>query len=497
MQFLFERQSGISVREQVKLQIAQRIRSGLLEAGRKLPSVRQLCADAQISLVTAQRIYRELEQDGLITVLHGKGVFVGAPGRGEDVSGSREKTEQGRFDWQLSVGDYLPRASFWKHSIVRLPPEILDLSNASIHHTLLPLDLLQASVRHSLSTYPAAFGSYSPYQGDSEFLQAISDYLREQNGISLAPHQLMITNGTQQGLDLFARVFLGPGDTIAMETPCFSSAIDTFRLSGANIQPIPLDQEGIRIDLLEEAAVRGKLKAIYTVPTFQNPTGSIMSLKRRKELLEFAESNNVLILEDDPNRELFFSGQGSGQKPPPALKALDQTGRVVYLKGFSKFLFPGMRLGVVAAEGSLYTRLLAAKSVADLGSPLWLQKTLIHFFRNPRLGQYIKRLNHILTQRSRLVMATLASELTPAVRYRPISGGMHVWLTLPPAVSADELIPAAHHRGIHFLPGSIFYPAQPEVNHLRICWTNIAETELPQALAILCEVLNEACRDKA
>lgn len=494
MNISINRHSGITIKEQVKLEIIQRIQSGLLEDGCLLPSVRQLAAQLNISLVTAHQVYKALEKAGFVESIRGKGTFVKHHTTALEKNGKNAVSfGAAPFTWQLSIPDYLPRASFWSQSAVRLPAEILDLSTASIHHTLLPLDLLQTSIRYSLERYSSSLGSYSPYQGDREFLQTICSYLSEQNSAALEPHQLIITNGTQQGMDLFARTFLGPGDVVAMEAPCFPSAIDTFRLSHAVIQPVPLDDNGMRVDILEELSTRMRIKALYTVPTFQNPTGLVMSLQRRKDILEFAEANNVLILEDDPHRELFLSDNAVKRLPPP-IKSLDKTGRVVYLKGFSKFLFPGLRLGITAADGSIYNRLLAVKSIADLGSPLWLQKALIRLFASPQLHRYIKKLHHVLVQRSRLVAAKLAQELHPAIFYPQIAGGMHLWLTLPPAISADNLIPAAHHRGIHFLPGSIFYPLEPEANHLRICWTNLSDANLPKALDILCELLNQAVR---
>jgi DNA-binding transcriptional MocR family regulator len=489
------RHSSVTIKEQVRLEIAQRIQSGLLEEGHLLPSVRQLSSQLHISLVTAHQVYQGLEKDGLIDAIRGKGTFVKKCKVTPIQNTQPPHPALPPFQWQLSVPDYLPRASYWSHSAVRLPPEILDLSTASIHHSLLPLDLLQDSIKHALSKHTRSLGSYSPYQGDREFLEAISHYLFTQSGLTLEPHRLIITNGTQQGLDLFARTFLGPGDVIAMETPCFSSAIDTFRLSRATIQPIPLDHDGMRIDVLEELASRGRIKAIYTVPTFQNPTGIIMSYRRRKEILEFAEANNILILEDDPHRELFSAGNGLKKLPPP-LKSLDTTGRVIYLKGFSKFLFPGLRLGIMAADGSIYNRLLAIKSIADLGSPLWLQKALLLLFTSPHLTRYIKSLNQTLAQRRELVAAMLSRELNPVIYYPQLAGGMHLWLTLPPDLAADDLIPAAHQCGIHFLPGSIFYPAEPELNHLRICWTNLSNEDLPKALSLLCDLLNRALTAK-
>lgn len=479
-----DRNSDINLKEQIRQAITDRIRSGLLTSAQKLPSVRLLASQLSISLITAVEAYRLLEKDGLVETIQGKGTFVTPL----SLKGEALPSPVNPFSWQVALNDYLPRASYWSHSAQNLPAGILDLATASIHHSLLPLTLLSSSIKKALQDYPDSLGSYSPFQGDKEFLQVISAYLKSQD-INLDSHQLIVTNGTQQGIDLFARTFLGPGDVLAMETPTFSGAIDAFRLTHATIQPVPVDQDGLRVDILEDLSTRVNIKAVYVVPTHHNPTGSLMSIKRRRQLIEFCQQNNVLILEDEPHRELCLTG--NKDKLPSTLKSMDNSGRVIFLKGFSKFLFPGLRLGIIAAEGTVYSRLLAAKSIVDLGSPLWLQKALIPFFTDTRLKKYIQQLNQELLNRSSLVAKKLTSQLNPQVHWHKPSGGMYLWLTLPRSLSADRLVPEAHRRGIHFLPGSIFYPGEPESNHLRICWTNLPGSQLPIALDILCKLINE------
>ena len=490
MKISINRQSKISIRQQIYLEIAQRIRSGLIELDFKLPSVRELARELNISLVTAHQVYKMLDHSKLTESIPGKGTFV----RSEKNNTIDATHPAATFDWQLSVPDYLPRASFWSQSTVRLSPDILDLASACVHPSLLPIDLIKGSIRQTLDHFPDALGQYANFQGDAEFLLALTDYLKLLS-IDLKPHQLMVTSGTQQGIDLFARTFLGPGDTIGVETPCFSGAIDAFRLSHVNLHPIPVDSNGIRVDILEDLAPYTRFKAIYTVPTGQNPTGAIMSLSRRQDLLSFARQYNVLILEDEPHRELEMNRIKCATLPPP-LKMLDSDGRVVYLKGFSKFLFPGMRLGLLAADGSLYNRLFAAKSIADLGSPLWLQKSLIPFFRNPGLFRFIRKMNATLDNRRKNVLQTLDRLLDPRIIRPKQSAGLHLWLSMPVGIHTDCLIPEAHRRGVHFLPGSIFYSGEPESNHLRICWTNLTDADLPKALEILCELLNDAVNNQ-
>ncbi len=494
MNIHIERPSTIPIKEQIYLAIAQRIRTELFKPGQQLPSVRQFALQLAVSPLTVVAAYRLLEQAGLVRTVHGSGTFVSEQSRGLfDPPPQSGVAEANPWDWQLSLKDYLPRASMWSQSAIRLPPTILDMATASIHSSLLPSDLITDSIQKALTLYSDAVGKLSPFSGDPEFIAVIADYLRTYH-VALEPHQMLITNGTQQGIDLFCRTFLGPGDTIAVETPCFSGAIDAFRLSQATIQPIPVDGQGIRLDVLEELVEKTTIKAIYTVPTYHNPTGTVMPLSRRRELLDFAVAHNILILEDEPHRELGFCD--NVRKLPPPLKMLDASGRVIYLKGFSKFLFPGIRLGLLAADGTIYKRLLAAKSIVDLGSPLWLQKSLIPFFRSSQAEKYLTRLNQILRKRSQLVTETLSSSLSPAIKWQKPARGLYLWLTLPPSVNADSLIPEAHHRGIHFLPSSIFYPGEPASNHLRICWTNLSDKDLPVSLTILCELLNSAVRNE-
>lgn len=220
-----------------------------------------------------------------------------------------------------------------------------------------------------------------------------------------------------------------------------------------------------------------------------------MSLSRRQDLLAFARSHNALILEDEPYREIEMSRIRSAALPPP-LKMLDTDGRVIYLKGFSKFLFPGLRLGLMAADGSIYNRLLAAKSIADLGSPLWLQKSLIPLFRDPKLLRCIEKISGRLDDRRRKVF-DLFDRLLDARVLRPRqSSGLYSWLTMPLGIDTDSLIPEAHRRGIHFLPGSIFYAGEPETNHLRVSWANLSDEDLPKALTILCGLLNDAIKEQ-
>lgn len=488
MKISINRQSNISIREQVYQEIAQRIRSGLIEPNFKLPSVRELASELKISLVTAHQVYKLLNASNLAETIHGKGTFV------RNVKNDTvNKMPSAPFAWQLSIPDYLPRASLWSQSSVRLPANILNLADAYVHHSLLPINFIQASIRETLDSHPDALGKYANFQGDTDFLLALVEYFKLLS-IHLKPHQLLVTNGTQQGINLFTRTFLGPSDTIAVETPCFSGAIDAFRLSHANLQPIPVDENGIRVDILEDLSPHIRLKAIYTVPTGQNPTGAIMSLSRRQDLLSFAREHNILILEDEPHRELEMIRVDNSRLPPP-LKMLDTDGRVIYLKGFSKFLFPGMRLGILAADGSIYNRLLAAKSIADLGSPLWLQKSLVPLFSNPHLWHSITKISRKLEARRKKVIETLSASLDPLIICPRQSSGLHIWLSMPHGIHTDYLIPEAHRRGIHFLPGSIFYSGEPETNHLRICWTSLPDTDLPKALAILCSLLNDAVKN--
>ncbi|ULT57404.1 PLP-dependent aminotransferase family protein [Neobacillus drentensis] len=477
MQINIQRNTGISLSNQIYQSIVDRIRSGLLEEGLTLPSVRNLSKQLEVSLVTVVKAYKQLEQDGFITSTQGKGTFVNAKIKEE----MGEKEAIPSYDWQLSLQDYLPRSQFARYHI---GTQKVHLSSSMIDPKLLPNRYFEHEVQRVLSENPELLSLYGDIQGDSQLRSKMSEYLKR-TGVLSTPENILVTSGLQQGIDLIARTFVGPGDVVVMEAPTYPGAIDIFSGRGATILTVPIDKDGMRIDILQNVCEKHKPKIIFTIPTFHNPTGVVMTLKRRKQLLDIAQSIQCIIVEDDPCSEIYFE-----KKPPVPLKSMDQFGHVIYLRGLSKTIAPSCRIGILTASGSIFNRLLAAKANADLGSPLLTQKAILPLINSKRMVDHTKKLRTALRIRRDLVLELLTNHAPEGVSWLIPEGGLNLWINLPSSIDSHYLLLEAKKRQITFLPGSACYPAGQENNHLRVSYSYINEELLTHGITTLCNILH-------
>ncbi|WP_412095697.1 PLP-dependent aminotransferase family protein [Bacillus inaquosorum] len=478
VQIDIQRNKGESLSKQIYQSIVDRIRSGLLEEGSKLPSVRSLSKQLEVSLVTAVKAYKQLEQDGFATSIQGKGTFVKAK-----ISEKKKVEAIPSYDWQLSLQDYLPRSQFARYHIA---PQKVHLSSSMIDPKLLPNRYFDHEVQQVLSENPELLSIYGNVQGDNQLRSEMSAYLKR-SGVTSTPENILVTSGLQQSIDLVARTFVGPGDVVVMEAPTYPGAIDIFRGRGATILTVPVDKDGMRIDILQNVCEKHKPKVIFTIPTFHNPTGFVMSLKRRKQLLDIAGSIHSIIVEDDPCSEIYFE-----KKPPVTLKSMDQFGNVIYLRGLSKTIAPSCRIGILTASGSIFNRLLAAKANADLGSPLLTQKAILPLINSKRMIDHSKKLRTALKIRRDLALDLLTSLSPEGVSWTIPEGGLNLWISLPSWIDSHLLLSEAKKQQITFLPGSACYPVGQENNHLRISYSYINEELLKHGITTLCNIFHAA-----
>lgn len=478
VQIDIQRNRGGSLSKQIYQSIVDRIRSGLLEEGSKLPSVRSLSKQLEVSLVTVVKAYKQLEQDGFATSIQGKGTFVKAK-----INEKKKEEAIPSYDWQLSLQDYLPRSQFARYHIA---PQKIHLSSSMIDPKLLPNRYFEHEVQQALSENPELLSIYGNVQGDNQLRSEMSAYLKR-SGVTSTPENILVTSGLQQSIDLVARTFVGPGDVVVMEAPTYPGAIDIFRGRGATILTVPVDKDGMRIDILQNVCEKHKPKVIFTIPTFHNPTGVVMSLKRRKQLLDIAGSIHCIIVEDDPCSEIYFL-----KKPPVTLKSMDQFGNVIYLRGLSKTIAPSCRIGILTASGSIFNRLLAAKANADLGSPLLTQKAILPLINSKRMIDHSKKLRTALKIRRDLALDLLTNLSPEGVSWTIPEGGLNLWISLPSWIDSHLLLSEAKKQQITFLPGSACYPAGQENNHLRISYSYINEELLTHGITTLCNIFHAA-----
>ncbi len=274
---------------------------------------------------------------------------------------------------------------------------------------------------------------------------------------------IMVTSGGQQAIDLSIRTFVNPGDTILAEGPTYPGAVPCFTTYEARVEHIPLDDDGLRVDLVEEALARltaeGRPpKLLYTIPNFHNPGGVTMSLERRERLIEIAHEHELLIVEDNPYGQIRFEGD-----PLPSLWELDDgAGWVIYLSTFSKILSPGLRVGWVAAPASVLRKMNLGKQAADLCSSTISQRFIIEYMRRHDWRDYVSELNLIYLSRRNALLRALEEEMPPEATWSRPSGGLFVWATLPSYLDTTHLLALATRQargGLRPRPGGL--PRRP------------------------------------
>jgi 2-aminoadipate transaminase len=295
-------------------------------------------------------------------------------------------------------------------------------------------------------------------------------------------NEIMMVSGAMQGLDLISRLFLKPGDFVVMEEPGFLAAADAFTATGAKILRITLDDEGIRLDSLENMLMQFPVKFIYVNPTFQNPTGITMSLERRKQLLHLAKKYGVLIVEDDPTSLLYFS-----EKPCPPIKALGSD-HVIYIQSFSKYVYPELRLAVLVAFESIIHHLSKIKQRVDLHSNNLTQIALHSYISGGLLENHIQMLRQAYAQRLQDVQHRLKA--SPFLQCQIPKGGVFLWCRIPKEVPSDRLLEFALKKGLTFVPGNWMSGVGLFDHHIRLAFTHPTHDGLKKGLDLISDTIS-------
>jgi 2-aminoadipate transaminase len=359
-------------------------------------------------------------------------------------------------------------------------PDILSFAGGLPAPELFPVEAIARAHADVLATEGASAMQYSITEGFLPLREHIAALLA-QRGIAASPERILITNGSQQGIDLVGKVLLNAGDRVAVENPSYLAALQS--LGGYEVQfdAVGSDAEGMRVDELE-ALLKGPTppRLIYVVPDFHNPTGRQLSLARRKRLVELAQTYRVPILEDDPHGELRFSGASL-----PKLAALDDQGVVIYISTFSKTLAPGLRVGWMVAPPSLLKGLTIAKQASDLHTGTLSQRAIARLLQTFDYAGHIGMLREVYGERCQTMLGELSAHLPEGTTWTVPAGGMFVWVELPKGLSADTLFQAALAEKVAFVPGSPFFARDANPRFLRLNYSNRTPELIREGMARL------------
>jgi len=462
MRIPLDRQSKLPLYKQIDAYIRASIQSGSLPPDTRLPAARQLAADLGVNRITVENAYAELEADGLVYSRVGSGTYVLPPGPLQPLLQDAQGGSWPQWQQPASPDGLEP----WKTAAVGMLPTspdagLLDFSGGIGDHRRFPVEDFRKVIQSVLRDDGAASLGYGDYRGYAPLRVTIAHVLASQ-GIQARPDNILITAGSQQALTLVAQLLLQPGDTVLVENPTYSGALELFRALRLRVVGIPMDERGMQVDGLEALLREFQPKMIYTIPNFHNPTGACLSGQRRRQLVALADRYNIPVLEDDYVGDLRYEGRAL-----PALKALDPGGRVVYVSTFSKMLMPGLRVGFLVVEGPVYDRLVRLKHASDLATSSLVQRALQAYVTVGRYQAHLRRSAQLYRRRRDAMLLAIHRDLMPEgaglslpaeVRLHPPQGGFFIWLRLPGGLSSEELLPLACQEGMAFAPGGLFFP---------------------------------------
>ncbi len=379
-------------------------------------------------------------------------------------------------------------------------PDVISLAGGMPSPEAFPIEEMAQMLPALLRDHGATVLQYGPTEGDLGLRKELIRLLVEQEGddfAGLTPQHLLVTSASQQGLDLCSRVFITPGDVVVCGLPSYLGALGAFTACGAKLSGIPLDDEGIRTDLLEQRLVElrrvGVLpKFVYTVPDFQNPGGCTLSQRRRFELLEIARQFDLLVIEDSPYRQLRYSGE-----PQSTLFGLDRDGRVISLFTFSKILFPGLRLGWAVADPEVISRLTVAKQPLDLCTAGLSQAVAREFLKAGLMSRQLARVRDAYTNRLDAMLSALQRCIDPSwgVRWTRPEGGLFVWVELPPSIDAGDLLQRALAASVAFVPGRAFHCDGSGGNTLRLNFSYPTVEQIDLAVSRLADCIESSLQE--
>lgn len=483
MKLQIDKSKKLPLYQQIVEQIRAQITSGEIPEGYQFPSERQLAEALGVNRTTVLNAYKELKADGLMASHVGRGTVAVRASYEEPIKAAYPKEPI----WDHLFSDYMKNRDGFdvnKYLEIANRKDVISFAAGIASFENPPVQAFEGVEKELLARQSSML--VSPVAGFSSFRGVMSSYMQKRSCFC-QPSEIMIVSGAQQGIDLVARAFISPGDIVFIEEPSFFPAIQTFRSMGARLMAIPMEEDGMNVDVLEQLLTRYRPKLIYTMPAYHNPCGVSMSTARRVRFLELINKYGVPVLEDDPYSELCYEGETI-----LPLKSMDKGGYVIYLSTFSKTVYPGLRLGWLWANKKLINRLCDIRQLTDLHSGCISQMIVERFIVSGEMEKYLSLIRREYRERRDMMTDALKRYAPPGLAWNHPDGGYYLWCRLPEGLSADLLATRAAGSGVAVLPGTpSFLSGQKGENYIRLNYTFPPRDRITEGIRILCEVIRK------
>jgi DNA-binding transcriptional MocR family regulator len=372
-------------------------------------------------------------------------------------------------------------------------PGIISFAGGFPDAAMFDVEGIRAAVAGALADQPGNALQYGATEGYEPLRAQLAAFMQAKGVPGVAADQLIVTTGSQQALDLVGKTLVDPGSKVIVEGPTFLATIQCFRLYGADLVSAPIDGDGVQVDQLEQLIRTHRPKFVYLIPTFGNPSGAMLTLERRKRVLELAVQYQTLIVEDDPYGDLYFD-----TPPPPSLLALSaqvpgSRDWIVHCGSLSKVLSPGLRLGWMMAPPDLLAKAVMCKQFSDANTSTFAQATAAQYLADGRMPATLARVRQTYGARARVMGDALRAEMGDAIRFVPPRGGLFVWASLTGAggklADSAAFSRRAIDQGVACVPGAPFFCAQPDRSTLRLSFATADEDKIREGVARLAKAL--------
>lgn len=436
-----DRESKKAIYKQLAEYIEKGIADGTFPTDKPLPSERQLAKEINLNRSTVVNAYDELESNGLIERNRGSGTTIS-----KDIWGITKKRIPS-WNRYIEAGSFLPNLPVTQ----RLRKEAVDHKLINLASGELSEDLFPMNYLRDITFTRSYYGSlgYDHPQGNAIFRETITKHVKQYRQIETDPSSILITSGAQQALHLIVTCLLKPGDAVALEDPSYSYNLPIFKTAGIKIHYLSVDKNGVNPDDVRSLYKKHRIRMIFLNPHFQNPTGSVIDEKKRKEILDISSEHGIPVVEDDPYSLTAFSGERI-----PTLKSMDRNGNVLYISSLSKIVASGLRIGWIIGPKSVIERLSDAKQQIDFGHSSFTQWIANDFLESENFHSHMNNLVKELEKRRNQIVKSLTHYLKDEVEFSVPQGGIHIWCRIKKDINEIKLLEECIKRGIIYVPGS-------------------------------------------